>query len=281
MIHLDDLNRTDVSDLRTLLHGVFEHAPWIPVAAAAQRPFTTVTALHEAMMYTVRMASPEQRLRFLKGHPELAAGVLDPSLTPESRSEQGSAALDRVQDAAELPALNHRYLDRFGFPFIVCVRRRTAEDVMRSLRARLLGEPEAEMEAALREIGHVSRLRLVERVTGNSVPRTTGSLSLLTFKEADGTPLEGLRFTLLREGRPMGEWCSGADGSAGRPLLDDGPLLLGNYELRLLAEEGSGLHGSPRLSGMVSVPFRVDVAEEDLRMLLRVDPSGRVVHDLC
>src|ERR1700712_5620581 len=86
---LDQLNAMSKDDVVTALDGVFEHAPWVAAAAAAQRPFATVAALHDALMAVARSAPPEVCLVFLRAHPPLSPKALsDPDLTASSRSEQ-------------------------------------------------------------------------------------------------------------------------------------------------------------------------------------------------
>lgn len=273
-IHLDILNEISASDFARALEGVFEHALWIPAAAAAARPFATIKDLHTAMMCVVREASPEQRMRFLSGHPELTVGGLVAGLTRESRAEQEEAALDLAPDAADLPELNRRYRERFGIPFIVCVRRRTAEDVLRTLHARVSSDPAAEVEAALQEIGHVTRLRLVQRVEGAGRPRTAGTLSTHVLDTTSGRPAEGVEFILLREGREVGAWWTDANGATPDPLLADGPLRMGEYELRFRAGPYFAGRGVPSFLDTVPVRFRVDAAEEDYHVPLLLAPFG-------
>ena len=124
-----------------VLDGVFEHAPW--VAAAAAGPYATVAQLHEALIQAVRDAPAPRRTAFLNNHPELQAGALPATLTPESQAEQASLGLHD----GSLADLNRLYCDRFGIPFIVCVRRHTAANIMRELHRRLSNTRDAELAA--------------------------------------------------------------------------------------------------------------------------------------
>ena len=55
-VMLGELNRMGSADFAAAIGDSFELAPWVAEAAAARRPFTTVTALHEAMMGALRAA---------------------------------------------------------------------------------------------------------------------------------------------------------------------------------------------------------------------------------
>ena len=119
------------------LAEVFEHAPWVAEAAAGGRPYPTVAALHDAMMAAVRSAPPERQRAFIAGHPELGSRVKRADLTDHSKAEQGSLGLDRLSAAEfdRFSRLNSAYRDKFGFPFIICVRRHTRDSILRAVRA--------------------------------------------------------------------------------------------------------------------------------------------------
>src|SRR5262245_43255980 len=122
------------------------------------------------MMEAVRQGSREKQLAFLRGHPELAGKVARAgAMTADSKSEQGGLGLDRLSDAdfARFERANATYAKKFGFPFIVCVRlHKSAESILSAFEQRVGNDPDAEFEAALTEIGHITRLRLEDRVSG-------------------------------------------------------------------------------------------------------------------
>src|SRR5262245_57318994 len=81
-------------DFVALLGEVFEPSPWVAEAAFLGRPYATVAALHEAMLAAVRQAPHEQKLVFLRGHPELGSRLgRAQGLTDASQAEQGSLGL--------------------------------------------------------------------------------------------------------------------------------------------------------------------------------------------
>ncbi|MGI3776803.1 MAG: 2-oxo-4-hydroxy-4-carboxy-5-ureidoimidazoline decarboxylase, partial [Janthinobacterium lividum] len=184
---LDELNAMPAQDFAAALDGIFEDAPWVARQAAAARPFATVTALHEAMLGAVRAAPPEQVLAFLRGHPELSGPTaLAGALGEASAAEQRALGLDRPAD--DLAALNAAYGARFGIPFIVCVRRHTRLSLVAQFRRRLDLDPAAERATALEEIGHITRLRLVDRVDGPGAPVVHGSLTTHVLDATRGRP---------------------------------------------------------------------------------------------
>ena len=239
MLTLDALNAMPAADFVSALDGVFEHAPWVAEQAARGRPFATVAALHKGLMEIVQGAPADACLAFLRGHPALSSKALaDPGLTAESRAEQGGLGMNSLGNRlAKFDAGAATYEARFGFPFIVCVRRQTPPFVLRGLERRLAHEPDQERAAALAEIGHITRLRLVDRVTGPGAPKTTGHLSAHVLDTARGKAAEGIRIEVLREDVLIQEAITNHDGRTDKPLLADGPLRIGRYELRFHVED--------------------------------------------
>jgi len=168
VIGLDQLSTRDRAAFVAAVGDVFEHAPWVAERAYAARPFVTVAALHGAMMQALRSAPRNEQLAFLRGHPELAGKVARAgAMTPDSRAEQGGLGLDRLSpaDFARFERANAAYARKFGFPFIVCVRRHaSAESILATFEQRVGNDIETEFAAALTEIGHITRLRLEAKI---------------------------------------------------------------------------------------------------------------------
>jgi 2-oxo-4-hydroxy-4-carboxy-5-ureidoimidazoline decarboxylase len=162
-MRLAEVNDADRTTFVARLGHVFEHAPWIAEAAHAARPFASRAALHDAMTAVIARAPAAQQVAFLNAHPELGSHAeVVPDLTADSRDEQMSAGLTKLSpdEFAWFAARNRAYRERFGFPFIIAVRRHTKQSIMDAFERRLQATPEAERAQALREIGIITRLRL-------------------------------------------------------------------------------------------------------------------------
>ena len=133
MTDLADLNRMDPAAFEAAVGDVFELAPWVAKAAHARRPFATVSDLHAAMMGAVRAAPREQQLAFVRNHPDLAGKAARAGdVTDDSRREQASAGLDTLSDEefTRFHRLNDAYKEKFGFPFMICVRRHPRDSIL-------------------------------------------------------------------------------------------------------------------------------------------------------
>jgi 2-oxo-4-hydroxy-4-carboxy-5-ureidoimidazoline decarboxylase len=140
--------------------ALFEHSLWVEARADA-RPSSGDR--HADLMAVVHAATPEEQLALIRAHPELAGkAAVDGGLTEASAAEQASAGLDRLTQAEydRFHALNAAYRQKFGFPFIICVRRTDKAGILAAMERRLANDRDTEIAAALDEIGEIVRLRL-------------------------------------------------------------------------------------------------------------------------
>lgn len=268
---LDTLNRLPDAGFAAALGEVFEHAPWVAEAAAAGRPYPSVAALHAAMVGAVAAAPAERQLAFIRAHPELGSRVRRADITADSQAEQGSLGLDRLSadEFERFAHLNAAYREKFGFPFIVCVRRHTRDSILRQFELRIANDPAAERATALAEIGLITRLRLVAKVDGPGKPKTDGRLSTHVLDTQAGRPAAGIAVALYEVGASarglLAQARTNADGRTDAPLLAGAPLRIGTYELQFavgdyFAARGIALADPPFLD---IVPLRFSIAEPE------------------
>jgi OHCU decarboxylase len=144
---------------------LFEYSPWVVERAWKQQPFADEAALHAAFMKIVMNAPSAEQLALIRAHPQLG---IKTALTADSEHEQSGAGLKSLsqQDFETFSALNAAYNDKFGFPFIICVRLQTKASILAAFKQRLLNDAATEHQAALTEIGHITRLRLQDMKLG-------------------------------------------------------------------------------------------------------------------
>src|SRR5579871_3090432 len=160
---LDELNTCTPSDFVAALGNIVEYSPWVAEQALAARPFPGVNALFAAMKTAVERAPEELRLKLIKSHPDLADKTRRASgLTAESTAEQNSAGLDRLSDAEyeAFERVNNAYRAKFGFPYIVSVRRHTKDSILKDFERRLPNDIAVEARTSIAEICRIAALRL-------------------------------------------------------------------------------------------------------------------------
>lgn len=237
-VTLDALNDMTPAAFSAALGDICEHSPWVALAAANNRPFATVSALHEGLMDVIRGQSEADRIAFLRAHPELAGlQARTGAMTADSIAEQASLGLANLPrtDTERFAELNASYGKRFGFPFIICVRQHTRDAILQRFEQRLERDAATEQAAALTEIAAITRLRLVAKVSGPGMPKTEGRLSTHVLDTVSGKPAAGVKVELSQIG-PRGDGLvvstiTNADGRTDTPLIAGAPLRIGSYEL--------------------------------------------------
>lgn len=283
-VSLDDLNAASVAEFSAALANVFEHSPWIAETAAAERPFKSLAALREAMVGILARAPLDRRLALIRAHPDLANKTQRAAgLTGDSISEQDGAGLDRLTDAefAAFGAANSAYKAKFGFPFIVCVRRHTKDSILDEFDRRLQHSLAVEEQAALDEIGLIASLRLAQFVQGPDTLPVHGRLSTHVLDTHAGRPAAGLAVELIElsrlgVSRLIAKATTNADGRTDAPLIHGRPLPIGRYELRFavgdyFAAQKVPLGPRPFLD-IVPVRFGIAEPEGHLHIPLLVTP---------
>ena len=282
-LSLEALNAMPASSFVAALGKAFEHAAWVAEVTAEGRPYPTVAALHEAMIQTVRTAPPDRLKAFIGGHPELGSRVKRAELTDHSQAEQGSLGLDALsaEEFDRFSRLNAAYREKFGFPFIICVRRHTRDSILRQFERRLSNDAAAEQAAALTEIGLITRLRVVAAVEGPGKPNTVGRLSTHVLDTVSGRPAPGVKITLHEIGASarglLKETTTNADGRTDAPLIGGEPLRIGTYELSFhvgdyFAKTHGKLAADPPFLDVVPIRFAIAEPEGHYHVPLLATP---------
>jgi 2-oxo-4-hydroxy-4-carboxy-5-ureidoimidazoline decarboxylase len=281
---LADLNACSKDDFVAALANVFEYSPWIAGQAALARPFGGVKPLFQAMKATVDRAAPELRLALIKAHPDLANKTQRAAgLTAESNAEQNSAGLDRLSDAEyeAFERVNNAYRSKFGFPYIVCVRRRTRDSILRDFERRLPNDAKTEMQISIAEICRIAALRLDQLVSGDDRLHVHGRLSTHVLDTHSGKPAAGIAVELvelseLGLSRVVTRAITNADGRTDQPLIGGRPVPIGRYELNFSVGKYFAARqvpmSDPPFLDQIPLRFAVSEPEGHLHVPLLVTP---------
>jgi 2-oxo-4-hydroxy-4-carboxy-5-ureidoimidazoline decarboxylase len=281
---LSDLNMCSKDDFVAALANVFEYSPWIAGQVAALRPFAGVNELFAAMKSAVDRAPEELRIALIRAHPDLANKTQRAAgLTAESHAEQNSAGLDRLSDAEFIAfeRVNNAYRAKFGFPYVVCVRRHTRDSILRDFERRLPNEATAEVQTSIGEICRIAALRLDQLVVSEDKLPVQGRLSTHVLDTHSGRPAAGIAVELtelsdLGEARVVARAVTNSDGRTDQPLIGGRPVPIGRYELAFrvgayFAGRGVPLSDPPFLD-RIPLHFSVSDPEGHLHVPLLVTP---------
>ena len=137
---------------------LFEHSPWVAESAYERGPYASREALYEGLVAAMYAAPEPQQVALVRAHPELAGKVA----TVDSGREQSSAGLDRLErgEYDTLVSANAAYREKFGFPFVICVRDHDKASILEAAQARVRNDPATELRTALAEIARIAHHRL-------------------------------------------------------------------------------------------------------------------------
>lgn len=281
---LDDLNSCSKDDFVAALANIFEYSPWIAEQIAPLRPFAGVTPLFAAMKSAVDRAVPELRLALIRAHPDLANKTQRAAgLTAESDAEQNSVGLDRLSDAEyeAFERVNNAYRSKFGFPYIVCVRRHTRDSILRDFERRLPSDAKTETQTSIEEICRIAALRLDQFVVSEDRLQVHGRLSTHVLDTHSGRPAAGIAVELvelsdLGTNRVVARTITNSDGRTDQPLIGGRPVPIGRYELTFsvgsyFADRKVAMSDPPFLD---KIPLRFSVSDPEghLHVPLLVTP---------
>jgi uric acid transporter len=162
-LSIEQVNELSDQEFVERFGPLFQGPPWIAAEVARMRPFDSLYAMRHAFHSVLFDAPSERQRELIESYPDIAAKV---ALGQESRRDQASAGLNRLtpEEYERFDALNEAYHEKFGFPFVICVRENTKETILGAFERRLDNDPVQEQMAALVEIAKIANLRLFDLV---------------------------------------------------------------------------------------------------------------------
>lgn len=155
------VNALDEAAFVSTFGATFEDTPDLAAAAYAGHPFADRDALVAAFVAAADALHEDEALELLRAHPQLASAA---PMGATSAAEQRAAGL--AGDGADRDVLdrirsgNARYVERFGFPFIIAVRGLGPADIAEAIEARLANTDDEEIATALAQVKRIAALRI-------------------------------------------------------------------------------------------------------------------------
>jgi urate oxidase/2-oxo-4-hydroxy-4-carboxy-5-ureidoimidazoline decarboxylase len=190
-LSLSELNELDRAAFSARLGRLFENSDWVAEEAWERRPFASVAALAATLSEVVATASRQRAVELLEAHPELGVATVEALAARSSAaaSEQGSLGLSRLlpEERRRLLDGQREYRERFGFPYVVCVRDHDLGSLLEELARRLGGEREAELRAGLGQATRIAELRLGDAILD---PTTESEMDMTVTAARPGVSYE-------------------------------------------------------------------------------------------
>ncbi|WP_370513511.1 MULTISPECIES: solute carrier family 23 protein [unclassified Corynebacterium] len=163
-VSLNTINAMDREEFVAALAPLFNEEQWPLQRAWEARPFEDVQALREAVQVAVLMAEPEERSRLIADYPDMATLVLSSTDSEDERLNQarGSVGLGEADDVEteQLQVLAESYREKFGMPWVACLRTNDSIDTIIADGVHRLENSEAqELRRTLSEIVEIANDR--------------------------------------------------------------------------------------------------------------------------
>ena len=158
-------------DFVEVFGGVYEHSPWVAECAWSRGlgvEHDSVEGLSTLFREIVEKAGSQKHLVLIRAHPDLAGkAAVHGELTADSTSEQAGAGIDQCseEEFEHFQNCNTAYKEKFGFPFIMAVKRSNRTAILTAFEQRLRNDRDVEFGRALEEIHRIAGFRL-EQIAG-------------------------------------------------------------------------------------------------------------------
>ena len=161
---LEDLNSLESGEATAFFTGCCHCERWAREMEES-RPFDTEVILLETAEILWAKSTENEKLEAFAGHPLIGdMDALRNRYAFSANREQGQivAADDKVLE--KLRDQNQRYLEHYGFIFVVCATGKSADEMLRLLEQRLGSDREVELKNAAREQAAITSLRLLKLI---------------------------------------------------------------------------------------------------------------------
>jgi OHCU decarboxylase len=157
------LDAFNAMPMRRAVHALYECCYSVPLAAdlARGRPYADHDALFRAADALLFALGEDSVDSILQAYPDVGRR---PG-SEKSAAEQCAIWCDEPEVMERLSAASKRYLDHFGFGFVMFINGYTAQDVLATMSDRLHNDIETERKVVRNELGRINRTRL-ERMLG-------------------------------------------------------------------------------------------------------------------
>ena len=159
MDSIDKFNKLSKTEFISIFGNIFEKTEWIAERCYESKPYNNLDELVSKMLKIFENIEKERHLEILNSHPDLA---VEKRLTEDSKNEQKNASLNQCNDEEfiEFKKLNEEYKKKFGFPFIIAVKKKNKEEILNSFRQRITNNINLEFEEAKKQVKKIASFRL-------------------------------------------------------------------------------------------------------------------------
>ncbi len=161
MNDIKKINSLDKSEFLSIFGNVFEKSKWISEKVFDKKPFKNLESFVSEIIGVYENSDNKTILEILNLHPELA---VEKKLTTDSEAEQSKANLKQCtnEEFNEFKKLNIEYKKKFSFPFIIAVKGKNKNQILKYFRERIKNTLNEEFLEAKKQVKKIAIFRLEE-----------------------------------------------------------------------------------------------------------------------
>lgn len=163
-ISIGDVNKLKATEFVNLFTNAVELWPNAAETVVLKQPFASIDELVSYFTEYLERLSVDDKVAILQSHPDLAGKLLDENqLSNESAVEQALAGLNKLtpEERAQLIQSNTQYSQKFGFPFVICVRQNNKIDrILEGFAKRLPNTRDQEITNGIDQVKKICQLRI-------------------------------------------------------------------------------------------------------------------------
>lgn len=167
-LSVENVNKLSATEFVNIFKNAVELWPNAAETGFLKRPFDNRSELIAQFTDYLENLSTNNKVAVLQSHPDLAGKLLDENkLSNESTDEQMSAGLNQltVEQSLQMLELNTKYKQKFGFPFVICVRQNNKiECILDGFGKRLPNSRDKEITNGIDEVKKICQLRIEDIV---------------------------------------------------------------------------------------------------------------------
>ena len=158
------IEKLSKNEFTEVFSNIFENASWVAKILYKRKPFENFQDLTKKMILIFEDSDSQSKLKIIQSHPDLADKTKIGTLTSESNKEQSNAGLDQCteEEFLDFKNLNLKYKKKFGFPFILAVKKKNKSEILTNFKKRILFDKKSEFNEAIKQIKQIANLRLDE-----------------------------------------------------------------------------------------------------------------------
>ncbi|CAM1299510.1 Uncharacterised protein g2447 [Pycnogonum litorale] len=169
MTTMDAVNSSNYEEFMSTFGNVVENCKLCSTVLCLKRPYRNVDEMCDSVNEFLDQLTITGKQSILLLHPDLAGKLSTSELSKESSSEQQSVGLTNLSSTEKLllSDLNQIYTAKFGFPFVICVRKYNKSEIIKEFRRRIDNNKDDEILTGIEQVKMIAKLRILNIFVDN------------------------------------------------------------------------------------------------------------------